>query len=176
MEFRGDECNRLSLRLRYRTNWDLIYLGNIFNEMQRLVNDGPESWLNAISVWKNLLELDAKKDKLCQRDANPLKRKVGENDVTNLKKLKTEQMQELQESRECQPEKQMEEERVEQGDFLMNREKSQEAFQNEVVKAADDPSQKDLTFRVSCRCSGAIAKTFTAQVCFPPRVKFHFLN
>ncbi|XP_012918441.1 THUMP domain-containing protein 2 isoform X1 [Mustela nigripes] len=153
----------LLIKKQFPLNVSSVSKGNIFNEMQRLVNDGPESWLSAISVWKNLLELDAKKDQLSQRDANPLKRKVGENDVTNPKKLKTEPMQELQESRECQPEKQMEEEPVEQGDFLMNREKSQKAFQNEVVKAADDPSQKDLTFRVSCRCSGAIAKTFTAQ-------------
>lgn len=131
--------------------------------MQRLVNDGPESWLSTISIWKNLLELDAKKDKLSQSDANPLKRKVEEKDVTNPKKLKTEQIQELQESGESQPEKQIEEGTVEQGDLLTNREKSQEAFQNEVLKAADGPSQKDLTFRVSCRCSGAIAKTFTAQ-------------
>ncbi|XP_030892646.1 THUMP domain-containing protein 2 isoform X3 [Leptonychotes weddellii] len=137
--------------------------GKIFNEMQRLVNDDPESWLSAISIWKNLLELDAKKDKHSRRDANPLKRKVGENDITNPKKLKTEQMQELQESRECQLEKQMEAETVEHGGFLTSGEKPPEAFQNDVVKAAGTPDRKDLTFRVSCRCSGTLAKTFTAQ-------------
>ncbi|XP_007445824.1 PREDICTED: THUMP domain-containing protein 2 [Lipotes vexillifer] len=135
--------------------------GKIFNEMQRLTNDDPESWLNAISIWKNLLELDAKKVKLSQKNANPLKRKVGENDII-AKKLKTAQMQEIQESKECQMEKQIEEETPEQGSFTTKRDKSQE-LQNDVAEAVDTHNQNDLTFRVSCRCSGAIAKTFTAQ-------------
>ncbi|XP_034515504.1 THUMP domain-containing protein 2 isoform X2 [Ailuropoda melanoleuca] len=154
----------LLIKKQFPLNVSSVSKGKIFNEMQRLVNDDPESWLSAISIWKNLLELDAKEDKLSQRDANPLKRKVEENDIINPKKLKTKQMQELQESRECQLEKQMEEATVEQGDFLTNREKSQEAFQNDVVKAVAAPNQKDLTFRVSCRCSGSMAKTFTAQI------------
>nr|XP_025874766.1 THUMP domain-containing protein 2 isoform X1 [Vulpes vulpes] len=152
----------LLIKKKFPLNVPSVNKGKIFNEMQNLVNDDPESWLNAISIWKNLLELDTKKGKLSQRDANPLKRKVEENDIINPKKLKTEQMQELQESRECQLEKEIEEETPEQ-DFLTKREKSQEAFQNDVVKAGDTQNQKDLTFRVSCRCSGAIAKTFTAQ-------------
>ncbi|XP_038309250.1 THUMP domain-containing protein 2 isoform X3 [Canis lupus familiaris] len=152
----------LLIKKQFPLNVPSVNKGKIFNEMQNLVNDDPESWLNAISIWKNLLELDTKKGKLSQRDANPLKRKVEENDIINPKKLKTEQMQELQESRECQLEKEIEEETPEQ-DFLTKREKSQEAFQNDVVKAGDTQNQKDLTFRVSCRCSGAIAKTFTAQ-------------
>ncbi|XP_039107197.1 THUMP domain-containing protein 2 isoform X3 [Hyaena hyaena] len=137
--------------------------GKILNEIQRLITDDPESWLNTISTWKNLLEHDAKKDKLFQRADNPPKRKVEANDIINAKKLKTEQLQMLQENKECQPEKQIEEETWEQGYFLTKREKSQEALQNDVVKAADALNQNDLTFRVSCRCSGAIAKTFTAQ-------------
>ncbi|XP_007167179.2 THUMP domain-containing protein 2 isoform X3 [Balaenoptera acutorostrata] len=130
--------------------------------MQRLTNDDPESWLNAISIWKNLLELDAKKVKLSQKNANPLKRKVGENDII-AKKLKTEQMQEIQENKECQLEKQIEEETLEQGNFTTKRDKSQEELQNDVVEAVGTHNQNDLTFRVSCRCSGAIARTFTAQ-------------
>ncbi|XP_045664973.1 THUMP domain-containing protein 2 isoform X2 [Ursus americanus] len=154
----------LLIKKQFPLNVSSVSKGKIFNEMQRLVNDDPESWLSAISIWKNLLELDAKEDKLSQRDANPLKRKVEENDIINPKKLKTKQMQELQESRECQLEKQTDEATVEQGDFLTNREKSQEAFQNDAVKAVAAPNQKDLTFRVSCRCSGFVAKTFTAQI------------
>ncbi|XP_066863825.1 THUMP domain-containing protein 2 isoform X2 [Kogia breviceps] len=130
--------------------------------MQRLTNDDPESWLNAISIWKNLLELDAKEVKLSQKNANPLKREVGENDII-AKKLKTEQMQEIQENKECQLEKQIEEETLEQGNFTTKRDKSQEELQNDVAEAVDTHNQNDLTFRVSCRCSGAIAKTFTQQ-------------
>ncbi|XP_042838043.1 THUMP domain-containing protein 2 isoform X2 [Panthera tigris] len=154
----------LLIKKQFPLNVSSVSKGKILSEIQRLINDDPESWLNAISTWKNLLELDAKKDKLFQRAANPPKRKVEENDIINAKKLKTEQSQELQESGECLLEKQTEEETQEQGDFFTEREKSQEAFQNDVVKAADAKNQKDLTFRVSCRCSGAIAKTFTAQI------------
>nr|KAF6430394.1 THUMP domain containing 2 [Molossus molossus] len=130
--------------------------------MQRLINDDPESWLNAISIWKNLLELDAKKEELSQRDANLLKRRMRENDTVIAKKLKAEQIQETQETRECQPEKQIEEETLEQGDFLTERETFQE-LENDVAKAIDAHNHKDLTFRVSCRCSGAMAKTLSAQ-------------
>ncbi|XP_043460038.1 THUMP domain-containing protein 2 isoform X2 [Prionailurus bengalensis] len=153
----------LLIKKQFPLNVSSVSKGKILSEIQRLINDDPESWLNAISTWKSLLELDAKKDKLFQRAANPLKRKVEENDIINAKKLKTEQLQELQESGECPLEKQTEEETQEQ-DFFTEREKSQEAFQNDVVKAADAKNQNNLTFRVSCRCSGAIAKTFTAQI------------
>lgn len=141
--------------------------------MQRLINDNPESWLNVISIWKNLLELDAKKKRLSQRDANLLKRKMGENDTIITKKLKAEQMQKTQENRECQLEKLVEEETLAQGDFLTNRENFQvEEHQNEAAEAAGSPSRNALTFRVSCCCSGAVAKTFSAQVPSPPKWAF----
>lgn len=168
IEFGGGKYNRLSLKLQYKINWNFIYLGKIFSEIQRLINDEPESWLNVISIWKNLLELDAKKEKLSERDANPIKRKMGKDDTILGKKLKTEQMQETQETRECQLEKQIEEETLEQGDFFTKREKFQE-LQNDIAEAVDTPNQNDLTFRVSCRCSGTIAKTLTAQVHSPPK-------
>lgn len=137
--------------------------------MQRLISDDPESWLNAISIWKNLLELDAKKEKLSQRDANPLKRNMGENDIIIAKKSKTE----IQENRECQLEKQMEEEILEQGNVITEREEVQEEeSEKDVAKAVVAHIQGDLTFRVSCRCSGAVAKTFTAQVRVPPKWGF----
>ncbi|XP_054403594.1 THUMP domain-containing protein 2 isoform X2 [Pongo pygmaeus] len=137
--------------------------GKIFNEMQRLINEDPGSWLNAISIWKNLLELDAKKEKLSQRDDNQLKRKVGENEII-AKKLKIEQMQKIEENRDCQLEKQIKEETLEQRDFTTKSENFQEEeFQNDIEKAIDTHNQNDLTFRVSCRCSGTIGKAFTAQ-------------
>lgn len=137
--------------------------------MQRFINDDPESWLDAISIWKNLLELDAKKKKLSQGDANPLKRKMGEHDSIIAKKLKAEQMQETQENRECQLEKPIEEETLERGDSLTEREKCEEELQKDVAKAGEILNRNDWTFRVSCRCSGAIAKTLSAQVRLPPQ-------
>ncbi|XP_062934183.1 THUMP domain-containing protein 2 isoform X2 [Cynocephalus volans] len=137
--------------------------GKIFSEMQRLINDDPGSWLNAMSIWKNLLEPDAKKQKLSQRDANPLKRKVVENEIIVAKKLRIEQMQKIEEHWECQLEKQIDQEALEQRDFITKREKFQEEFQNDVKKTTNTLNQNDLTFRVSCRCSGAIRKAFTSQ-------------
>ncbi|XP_035883784.1 THUMP domain-containing protein 2 isoform X2 [Phyllostomus discolor] len=154
----------LLIKKQFPFNVSSVNKGKICNEMQRLINDDPESWLNTISIWKNLLELDAKKKRLSQRDANLLKRKMGENDTVITKKLKAEQMQKTQENREYQLEKQAEEETLAQGNFLTSREKLQlEECQNEAAEAAGTPSQNDLTFRVSCRCSGAVAKTFSAQ-------------
>ncbi|XP_021780465.2 THUMP domain-containing protein 2 isoform X2 [Papio anubis] len=139
--------------------------GKLLNEMQRLINEDPGSWLNAISIWKNLLELDAKKEKLSQRDDNQLKRKVGENEIIIAKKLKIEQMQKIEENRDCQLEKQIEEETLEQRDFTTKSENFQEEeFRNDIEKAIDTHNQKDLTFRVSCRCSGTIGKALTAQI------------
>lgn len=136
--------------------------------MQTLINDDPESWLNAISIWKSLLELDAEKEKLSQQDTNTLKRKLGENDTIIAKKLKTEQMQATQEIGECPLEKQIEE-TLEQGNFLPKRETFEEEFQNSIAKAVNTHNQNGLTFRVSCRCSGTITKTFTAQVHSPTK-------
>ncbi|XP_053780662.1 THUMP domain-containing protein 2 isoform X2 [Desmodus rotundus] len=154
----------LLIKRQFPFNVSSVNKGKIYNEMQRLVNDDPESWLNVISIWKDLLELDAKKKRLPQRDANLLKRKLGENDTIITKKLKAEQMQKTQENRECQLEKHVEEETLEQGGFLTNREKSQlDERQGEAAEAAGTPGQNGLTFRVSCRCRGALAKAFSAQ-------------
>lgn len=124
--------------------------------------------MNAITIWKNLLQLDAEKEEVSQRDANPLKRKTEENGTIVAKILKAEQIHEIQENRECLLEKQIEKETLEQGDFITEREKFQAQSQNNVAKAIDAHDQNALTFRVSCRCSGAVAQTCTAQVCLPP--------
>ncbi|XP_076990174.1 U6 snRNA (guanine-N(2))-methyltransferase THUMPD2 isoform X4 [Tamandua tetradactyla] len=137
--------------------------GRIFNEMKRLVNDDPGSWLKAISIWKSLLELDTKREELSQGDSNPLKRKVEENEIIMAKKFKTEQMQYIPKNRECQLKEQVEEKTLEQKDFVNKRDNFQEEFQNDVEKAVDTHNQNNLTFRVSCRCSGTIGKAFTAQ-------------
>ncbi|XP_013373080.1 PREDICTED: THUMP domain-containing protein 2 isoform X3 [Chinchilla lanigera] len=139
--------------------------GKILNEVQRLVNDDPGSWLDAISVWKNLLELVINGEELSQRVASSLKRKVGENESIIAKKLKTEEMQKIEgDHRECQLEEQTEEDTLEQRDSTASRDKfEKEDGQREAERTADTHSQKDLTFRVSCRCSGTIGNVFTAQ-------------
>ncbi|XP_036026890.1 THUMP domain-containing protein 2 isoform X2 [Onychomys torridus] len=138
--------------------------GKILNEMQRLINDDPGSWLKATSLWKKLLEQDTKGEKVSQRNTNPLKRKVGEDEIVSAKKLKLEGIELAEEShREGQRDRLPEDSR-EQGDALTEADGLQEqGLQNDMAKAADTQSQEDLTFRVSCRCSGNMGKAFTAQ-------------
>nr|XP_017196297.1 THUMP domain-containing protein 2 isoform X4 [Oryctolagus cuniculus] len=138
--------------------------GKIFSEIQRLINDDPGNWLNVISIWKNLLELNTENEKLPQRDTNPLKRKVGENETVVAKKSKTEQTQKIEENRECQVGKQREEETLEQREPVATREELPEAAsENDVGEAVETHPQGHLTFRVSCRCSGTVGKAVTAQ-------------
>lgn len=138
--------------------------------MQRLVNDDPGSWLKAISLWKELLECDTKREKVSQRDANPLKRKVGENEIVIAKKLKVEEIQMVEESHREDQRDRLTEYYLEQGNAVTQTEALQEQGpQNDLVKTAGTENLEDLTFRVSCRCSGNIVKAFTAQVCSPPR-------
>ncbi|XP_021109421.1 THUMP domain-containing protein 2 isoform X2 [Heterocephalus glaber] len=137
--------------------------GKILNEVQQLVNNDPRSWLDAISTWKNLLKLGVREE-LSQRDAKPPKRKMRENETIIAKKLKTEEIQKIEENhRECQLEEQTED-TLEQRDSTTRRDKlEKEEIQKEVEKAAGAHSQEDLTFRVSCRCTGTIGKVFTSQ-------------
>uniref|UniRef100_A0A4X1STW2 U6 snRNA (guanine-N(2))-methyltransferase THUMPD2 n=2 Tax=Sus scrofa TaxID=9823 RepID=A0A4X1STW2_PIG len=144
----------LLIKKQFPFNVSSVSKGQIFNEMEKLINDDPENWLNTLSIWKNLLEFDAKEEELSQKDVNSLKRKVGEDDNTIAKKVKTEQVQEIHENKECQREKQTEE-TLEQGNCITQREELQEEeLQNDAVEAVDTPTKgKHLTFRVSCRCN-----------------------
>ncbi|XP_040851352.1 THUMP domain-containing protein 2-like isoform X2 [Ochotona curzoniae] len=136
--------------------------GKILSEIQRLINDDPGNWLNIISIWKDLLELNIENEKLSQRDANPLKRKVGEKGTIVAKKPKMEQTEEVKENTECQLEKQREE--TQQRESVTVREELPEAgSQDQGENAAETRHQSGLTFRVSCRCSGTIGKAVTAQ-------------
>ncbi|XP_037663243.1 THUMP domain-containing protein 2 isoform X2 [Choloepus didactylus] len=164
MKLKSAERLFLLIKKQFPLTVSSVSKGKIFNEMQRLVNDDPGSWSNAISIWKNLHELDAKREELSQGDSNPLKRKAGENEIIMAKKFKTEQMQDIPENGECRLEKQVEEETLEQKDCIDQRGDFQEEFQSDAEKAIDTHNQCDLTFRVSCRCSGAIGRTFTAQI------------
>ncbi|XP_023567028.1 THUMP domain-containing protein 2 isoform X1 [Octodon degus] len=139
--------------------------GKILKEVQQLVNGDPGSWVDAISAWRNLLELDVNGEELPPRAANPLKRTVGKHESIIAKKLKMEEMQKIEDShREGQGEAQAEGDTMEKRDSTTGRVKlEEEDARPEAEKAADRHSQKDLTFRVSCRCSGTLGKVFTAQ-------------
>ncbi|XP_075811389.1 U6 snRNA (guanine-N(2))-methyltransferase THUMPD2 isoform X2 [Microtus pennsylvanicus] len=138
--------------------------GKLLTELQRLINEDPGSWLKAISLWRKLLECDKKGEKVSQRDVNALKRKVGGNEIVLAKKLKPEEKQMVEESRGEGQRDGLPEDSLEQGDAITKADQLQErGFQDDMVKAADTQNQ-DLTFRVSCRCSGNIGKAFPPQI------------
>ncbi|XP_049640664.1 THUMP domain-containing protein 2 [Suncus etruscus] len=120
-----------------------VHRGKIFHELQSLINDDPKSWLTAISIWKNFLEVDAKEEKLSLSHVNPLKRKAGVSDDVGAKKLKA----------ETQPE--LEEEDWDGGQMPCGGDPA--------TAPSNIPSWGHLTFRVSCRCSGAVGRACTAQ-------------
>lgn len=94
---------------------------------------------------------------------------MGGNEIVIAKKLKLEEKQMVEESRGEGQRDRLPEDSLEQGDALTKTDQLQEhGLQNDMVKAADTQNQ-DLTFRVSCRCSGNIGKAFPPQVCSPSR-------
>ncbi|XP_075391594.1 U6 snRNA (guanine-N(2))-methyltransferase THUMPD2 isoform X2 [Tenrec ecaudatus] len=131
--------------------------------MQRLIHDDPGSWSNAIAVWGSLLELDAENEQLAQATSKPRKRNVAGEEMITAKKLKAGPMQERH-ANDCPPDQCTGEETIQQEGVLAKQDLLKEAdVQNDAQKAAVGPNQKGLTFRVSCRCSGALGKTFTPQ-------------
>ncbi|XP_029327431.1 THUMP domain-containing protein 2 isoform X3 [Mus caroli] len=140
-----------------------LHKGRILNEMQRFVNDDPGSWLEAISLWKKLLEHDPKREKVSQRDANPLKRKTGENEIIVAKKLKVEEKQEVAKDHGESQQDKLLQGSPEQGEAVTRTELQEQRLISTTEKATDAQNQEDLTFRVSCRCTGKVRKVITGQ-------------
>ncbi|XP_007477053.2 THUMP domain-containing protein 2 isoform X1 [Monodelphis domestica] len=132
--------------------------GKIFNEIQRLVTEDPMCWVHAISIWRSLLELE---EKLPLEVSKPHKRTARENENIITKKLKIEQTLVILGDTECQLEKQKNDKPQEHENLKTEKENFQEESENDGEKGADHQGQ--FTFRVSCRCSGTIAKTFTTE-------------
>ncbi|XP_051019394.1 THUMP domain-containing protein 2 [Acomys russatus] len=137
-----------------------LHKGKILNEIQRLINDDPGSWLKGISLWKKLLECDTKREKVPQKDANPLKRKAGENEFITAKKLKVEEREVVDGSHVEGRQDGVPEGSPEQGAAVTRA----AGLQNAKERTAGAQHEEDgMTFRVSCRCSGNIRKTLTGQ-------------
>ncbi|NWU15589.1 THUM2 protein, partial [Cephalopterus ornatus] len=132
--------------------------GKMLHEIKSLIIEEPKYWLDVISVWRNLHGHEGKKGDVAQENPLAPKRKSEEETNTASKRQKTEQ------ERECQ---------VEAGERCMVPEgiSDQECW-TESNTSSEDPSKdsgenhsanEQLRFRVSCRCSGAIAKILTSQ-------------
>ncbi|NXK11724.1 THUM2 protein, partial [Herpetotheres cachinnans] len=139
--------------------------GRMLHEIKSLVIEEPKYWLDVISIWRNLHGHEGKKDDTSQENRLPLKRKSEEEANSAAKRQKAEQVRETV-SEECQ---------VEAGErcVVLERKRDQDCC-TESKASLEDPSKRSgeepivneqlsFSFRVSCRCSGAIAKVLTAQ-------------
>ncbi|NXA12796.1 THUM2 protein, partial [Sapayoa aenigma] len=139
--------------------------GKMLHEIKSLVIEEPKYWLDIISVWRNLHEHEGKKSDVSRENPLSLKRKSEEETNIASKRQKMEQEREIV-SEECQ---------VGAGErcVVPERMRDQEC-PIESKPSSEDPSkgsgengtaneQLSFSFRVSCRCSGAIAKLLTSQ-------------
>ncbi|NXK42451.1 THUM2 protein, partial [Piprites chloris] len=139
--------------------------GKMLHEIKSLVIEEPKYWLDIISVWRNLHGREGKKGDVTQENPLALKRRSEEETNSASKRQKMEQEREF-ESEECQGEAG---ERCVVAERISDRERRTESN-----TPSEDPSkdsgenhnandQLSFSFRVSCRCSGAIAKILTSQ-------------
>ncbi|NXS30905.1 THUM2 protein, partial [Pomatostomus ruficeps] len=139
--------------------------GKMLHEIKSLVIEEPKYWLDIISVWRKLHGHERKTDDVSQENALTLKRKPEEETNAASKRQKMEQVRAVV-SEECQVE-------AGEGCAAPERRSSQECW-TESTTPSEFPSkgsrenpaaneQLGFSFRVSCRCSGAIAKILTSQ-------------
>ncbi|NXC08645.1 THUM2 protein, partial [Orthonyx spaldingii] len=139
--------------------------GKMLHEIKNLVIEEPKYWLDIISVWRKLHGHEGKTHDVSRENTLALKRKSEEETNTASKRQKTEQVRAIA-SEECQ---------VEAGERCVAPEKmsGQECW-IETKTSSKFPSKDSgenptvneqlcFSFRVSCRCSGAIAKILTSQ-------------
>ncbi|NXG15427.1 THUM2 protein, partial [Grallaria varia] len=139
--------------------------GKMLHEIKSLVVEEPKYWLDIISVWRNLRGHEREKSDVAQENLLALKRKSEEEANIASKRQKMEQERELV-PEECQ---------VEAGESCVVPERrNDQECPNERVTCSEDPSEESgenhtaneelsFSFRVSCRCSGAIARILTSQ-------------
>ncbi|XP_065691520.2 THUMP domain-containing protein 2 isoform X4 [Patagioenas fasciata] len=137
--------------------------GKMLHDIKSLVTEEPDYWLDVISIWRNLHGCKGKKDVVSQDNRLPLKRKSEEETNIATKRQKTQQMREIM-FEECHEE-------AEESCVVPERESDQDCWteskaslENASKSSGEEPIVKEkLSFRVSCRCSGAIAKILTSQ-------------
>ncbi|NXE70273.1 THUM2 protein, partial [Calcarius ornatus] len=140
--------------------------GKMLHEIKSLVIEDPKYWLDIISVWRKLHGHEGKTDDGSQENALALKRKSEEETNIASKRQKPEQARAIV-SEECQ---------VGTGETCEApaRVSRQECWTESRTcselpsgGSGEDPAANEelgFSFRVSCRCSGAIARTLTSQI------------
>ncbi|NXB42616.1 THUM2 protein, partial [Leucopsar rothschildi] len=139
--------------------------GKVLQEIKSLVIEEPKYWLAIISFWRKLHGQEGRTGDVSKENASSLKRKSEEEINTASKRQKTEQVRAVV-SEDCQ---------VKVGETCVVPEKmsSQECWIESKTSSefpskgsGENPAVSEklgFSFRVSCRCSGAIAKILTSQ-------------
>lgn len=138
----------------------------MLHEIKSLLTEEPKSCLDVIATWRKLRSHEGKKDEVSQESPKPHKRKPEEEINIASKRQKTEQVRKTV-SEECQ---------AGAGEnCVVSEEESDQDCQTESKTSLEGPpkssteqptenEKQNFSFRVSCRCSGAIAKILTSQV------------
>ncbi|XP_052528566.1 THUMP domain-containing protein 2 isoform X2 [Tympanuchus pallidicinctus] len=138
--------------------------GKMLHEIKSLLTEEPKSCLDVIATWRKLRSREGKKDEVSQESPKPHKRKPEEEINIASKRQKMEQVRETV-SEECQ---------AGAGEnCVVSEEESDQDCQTESKTSLEGPpkssteqpesEKQNFSFRVSCRCSGAIAKILTSQ-------------
>ncbi|XP_044285152.1 THUMP domain-containing protein 2 isoform X3 [Varanus komodoensis] len=135
--------------------------GKVIHDIQKLVNESPKCWLDIITLWRSLHSQEVKQEHLCQEYPDSKKRKLQEEGNTRNKKKKKEVTLEII-SDESQIEAQ---ERCDTKEVHKDLSQGRSSLEKipQLIQEKSVESSSCFSFRVSCRCSGALAKTFTAQ-------------
>ncbi|KGL99237.1 THUMP domain-containing protein 2, partial [Charadrius vociferus] len=136
----------------------------ILHEIKSLVTEEPKYWLDVVSIWRNFHGHEGKEDEVSQENRLPLKRKSEEETNITTKRQKMEQVRETV-SEECQAgEKCVVPERKSNQDCWTESKTSlEDPSKSSGEKPIVNSEQLSFSFRVSCRCSGAIAKILPSQ-------------
>ncbi|XP_048142726.1 THUMP domain-containing protein 2 isoform X3 [Corvus hawaiiensis] len=139
--------------------------GKMLHEIKSLVIEEPEYWLDIISLWRKLSGHEGKTDDFSQENTLALKRKSEEETNTASKRQKTGQVRAIV-SKECQVEageRCVAPERVRGQEYWIESKTSSEFPSKGSGENPTADEKLSFSFRVSCRCSGAIAKILTSQ-------------
>lgn len=139
--------------------------GRIIQDVQKLVNENPRCWLHTISVWRSLYDQAAKQLNFYQEYPDSKKQKLEEEKHIENEKQKTQIILETDTIKNQIEDKQKCDTHNVCKDILLSQSRLFLENTPELIQDQTIVCDSYFSFRVSCRCSGILAKLFTAQVC-----------
>ncbi|XP_063158125.1 THUMP domain-containing protein 2 isoform X1 [Candoia aspera] len=137
--------------------------GRIIQDVQKLVNENPRCWLDTVALWRSLYGQEEEQLSLCQEYPDSKKQKLEEEKNIENENQKTQIILEtvtinnqVEGQQKCDTPNVCKDIFLPQGRLFL--EKSPEIIQDNTIAC-----NAYFSFRVSCRCSGVLAKLFTAQ-------------